>query len=68
LWNNLGVSKLQQRTIVHCQEIVASPEMQYYLDMFMITVPSIIKNKLVGEQSHQIDQEPQDSSTGEGQI
>lgn len=47
LWNNLGVSKLQQRTIVHCQEIVASPEMQYYLDMFMITVPSIIKSKLI---------------------
>ena len=68
LWNNLGVSKLQQRTIVHCQEIVASPEMQYYLDMFMVTVPSIIKNKLVLDQSHQIGQEPQDSSTGEGQI
>jgi len=47
LWNNLGVSKLQQRTIVHCQEIDASPEMQYYLDMFMITVPSIIKSKLI---------------------
>lgn len=49
LWNNLGVSKLQQRTIVHCQEIVASPEMQYYLDMFMITVPSIIKSKLMSQ-------------------
>lgn len=46
LWDNIGVSKLQQRTIVHCQEIVASPEMQYYLDMFMITVPSIIKSKI----------------------
>ena len=47
LWDNIGVSKLQQRTIVHCQEIDASPEMQYYLDMFMITVPSIIKSKIV---------------------
>lgn len=46
LWDNIGVSKLQQRTIVHCQEIDASPEMQYYLDMFMITVPSIIKSKI----------------------
>lgn len=48
LWDNIGVSKLQQRTVVHCQEIVASPEMQYYLDMFMITVPSIIKSKIAG--------------------
>ena len=46
LWDNIGVSKLQQRTIVHCQEIDQSPEMQYYLDMFMITVPKIIKEKL----------------------
>ena len=50
LWDNIGVNKLQQRTIVHCQEIDASPEMQYYLDMFMITVPSVIKSKLSSQQ------------------
>ena len=60
LWDNIGVSKLQQRTVVHCQEIVASPEMQYYLDMFMITVPSIIKSKIasVAQQQQQPLQRP----------
>lgn len=46
LWDNIGVSKLQQRTIVHCEEIMTSPEMQYYLDMFLLTVPAIIKQQL----------------------
>jgi len=55
LWDNIGVSKLQQRTIVHCQEIDASPEMQYYLDMFMITVPSIIKSKIASVAQQPID-------------
>lgn len=63
LWDNIGVSKLQQRTIVHCQEIDASPEMQYYLDMFMITVPSVIKSKLLPQEEKRPTDTTVDSST-----
>lgn len=63
LWDNIGVSKLQQRTIVHCQEIDASPEIQYYLDMFMITVPSVIKSKLLPQEEKQPADTTVDSST-----
>lgn len=66
LWDNIGVSKLQQRTIVHCQEIDASPEMQYYLDMFMITVPSVIKSKLLPQEEKQPTDSTVDSSTNTG--
>lgn len=66
LWDNIGVSKLQQRTIVHCQEIDASPEMQYYLDMFMITVPSVIKSKLLLQEEKQPTDTTVDSPTNTG--
>lgn len=58
LWGTVVMPQLSQRAVVQAQNIIDSPEMEYFFEMVAFTIPACITQALTGKKEQKINLKP----------